>query len=86
MISRRFVREVSLLTFALFLLSASVDATLHHLESSPQRSELAIYSANGHLQGMYQGDLAQLDAASAATVRPPGFLHRVRVAVEYRWL
>jgi hypothetical protein len=83
-ISRRFVREISLLTGALFLLSASVNATLHRLEASPCQSELAFYSSNGHLQGLSKGDLIQLGAASAAN--PPTMLHRLRTTVEYRWL
>jgi hypothetical protein len=85
-ISHRFVRAVSLLTIALFLLSASVDVTLERLERSPLQSELAIYSPSGQLQAVYHGDLAQLSAASAANPPSPSMLHRLRMTVESRWL
>jgi hypothetical protein len=84
-ISHHFLRAVSLLTLALFLLSASVNETLHRLESSPSQSQLAIYSPSGRLLALYHGDLAQLDAA-AANNRPPAMAHRPRTAVENRWL
>jgi hypothetical protein len=85
-ISHRFVRAVSLLTLALFLLSASVDVTLQRIERSPFQSELAIYSPSGKLQAVYHGNLAQLRAASAVNPPAPSMLHRLRMTVESRWL
>ena len=86
----RFVRTVSLLTIALFLLSASIDATLDRVEKAPARSELVVYTPTGHVAAAYRGNLSQLAAANEAIpTRLPLFLHHGRAtttAGETRWL
>jgi hypothetical protein len=86
----RFVKAVSLLTISLFLLSASIDVTLDRLETAPGRSQLAIYTRDGHLVGVYRGNLSQLAADSQAIpVKLPLFLHHGRATAtvgETGWL
>jgi hypothetical protein len=86
----RFVRTVSLLTIFLFLLSASINATLDKLETSPGRSQLVVYTPTGHLAGIYRGNLSQLAAVNQSIpTRLPLFLHHGRTtatAGETGWL
>jgi hypothetical protein len=75
----RFVKAVSLLTISLFLLSASINATLDRWETAPGGSQLAIYTRDGHLVGFYRGNLSQLAATSQAIpTKLPLFLHHGR--------
>ncbi len=84
----RFIKTVSLLTISLFLLSASIDATLDKLETG--RSSLSVYSRTGHLVAVYHGNLSQLAAANQTLpTKLPVFLHHGRTtanAGESGWL
>jgi hypothetical protein len=85
----RTIRVGSWLTIFLFIMSASISATLDRLETSPRQSQLAVFSPAGREVAVYHGDLAQLQAIDATLPRPVSSLHRVRVIVaqrEYRLL
>ena len=83
-----FVKTVSLLTISLFLLSASINATLNKLETG--RSSLCVYSPGGHLTAVYHGNLSQLAAANQTLpTKLPMFLRHGRTtanASETGWL
>jgi len=84
----RFVKTVSLLTISLFLLSASIDATLDKLETG--HSTLSVYSGTGHLVAVYRGNLSQLAAVNRTLpTKMPVFLRRGRTTAtvgETGWL
>lgn len=85
----RTIRVGSWLTIFLFIMSASIDATLDRLESSPRQSQLAVFGPAGREVAVFHGDLRQLETADAALPRPASPLHRVHVMIvqrEYRLL
>jgi hypothetical protein len=87
----RFVKTVSLLTIGLFLLSASIDATLDRMETAPGHSQLAIYTRGGDLIAVYHGNLRQLAAVGQAlpATKLPAYLHHGRTTAtvgETGWL
>jgi hypothetical protein len=84
----RTVRAGSLLTLFLFIMSASISATLDRFEASPSQSQLAVFSGHGREVALFHGDLAQLGAAEAALPRPAD-VHHARPTIvlrDYRWL
>jgi hypothetical protein len=81
----RTIRVGSLLTIFLFIMSASISATLDRLERAPGQSQLAIFGRGGRELAVYRGDLAQLQAADAAAMpRQTVELRRVHVMIVHR--
>jgi len=85
----RTIRTAGLLTIFLFLMSASINATLDRIEASPRQSQLAVYDRHWREVAVFHGDLAQLGAADAALPRPAFYLHHGHVVLvqrDDRWL
>ena len=85
----RTIRTAGLLTIFLFLMSASINATLDRIESAPRQNQLAVFDRNWREVAVFHGDLAQLGAADAALPRPAFYLRHGRVMMvprDDRWL
>ncbi len=74
---KRFLETTALLIASLFLVVAGVDAALDHLSHSSSQNSFTIYSENGGVLLVYDGDLAGCKVcAKPGPVVAPGFLHR----------